>query len=408
MEFDSSEFRDFGQGDKDSMTDIGALYASLAPTILVSSDEEEAEAPARGSPRESCTEPNESVEDEALPSSCQSVQEAVPGGMAIRPSRRWKRGLLHEPENGSCPGEEVNSKRERVELDERSSERNEEVEMAESPKGPRSGKQSLLKRLQIRQKLRRDSSYDKNEDRFRSSDAIPEKEFEAVPANPEIDLEAELEVIRAALDKTDLDLELDSFVATQAETVQESKKAQSEALQSDLGLLQPELMTDEELSEWMQFFGLKPSSSRDFMIRRLHDIVDYLDGGTAFLHSIREAPTPHKPKRARKEKTEKDKTKPETPKTPKKAKAAKAETPRSVQSASSAVSPPISPEEKKFELIAEAIRKDKELYESLLTFQPLEVSEVKRRIVAVAPELRSLGEQRLRKYLDSQGFASTA
>lgn len=79
MEFDSSEFRDFGQGDKDSMTDIGALYASLAPTILVSSDEEEAEAPARGSPRESCTEPNESVEDEALPSSCQSVQEAVPG-----------------------------------------------------------------------------------------------------------------------------------------------------------------------------------------------------------------------------------------------------------------------------------------------------------------------------------------
>lgn len=144
------------------------------------------------------------------------------------------------------------------------------------------------------------------------------------------------------------------------------------------------------------------------MIRRLHDIVDYLDGGTAFLHSIREAPTPHKPKRARKEKTEKDKTKPETPKTPKKAKAAKAETPRSVQSASSAVSPPISPEEKKFELIAEAIRKDKELYESLLTFQPLEVSEVKRRIVAVAPELRSLGEQRLRKYLDSQGFASTA
>lgn len=224
MEFDSSEFRDFGQGDKDSMTDIGALYASLAPTILVSSDEEEAEAPARGSPRESCTEPNESVEDEALPSSCQSVQEAVPGGMAIRPSRRWKRGLLHEPENGSCPGEEVNSKRERVELDERSSERNEEVEMAESPKGPRSGKQSLLKRLQIRQKLRRDSSDDKNEDRFRSSDAIPEKEFEAVPANPEIDLEAELEVIRAALDKTDLDLELDSFVATQAETVQESKK----------------------------------------------------------------------------------------------------------------------------------------------------------------------------------------
>ena len=59
-------------------------------------------------------------------------------------------------------------------------------------------------------------------------------------------------------------------------------------------------------------------------------------------------------------------------------------------------------------MVADAIRKDKDLYAKLLTFEPLEVREVKRRIVEITPELRSLGEQRLRKYLGEQGFASVS
>lgn len=163
------------------------------------------------------------------------------------------------------------------------------------------------------------------------------------------------------------------------EEVSEKKEsAVSSALPSALTAcdLDLEKMSEEELQEWMQFFGLKASNSRDFMLRRLHDILDYMDGGTAYLHSIREAPTPV---RERKRKA-----------TPKK------ETPKKKEE---------SPE--KLQLLADAIRKDKELYESLLTFQPLEVSEVKRRVVQIAPELRSLGEQRLRRYLDSQGFATS-
>jgi len=201
----------------------------------------------------------------------------------------------------------------------------------------------------------------------------------------------------------------------------ESKKLDEPSLNSES--LQPESLTDEELGSFMQFFGLKPSGSRQFMIRRLHDIVDYIDGGTAWLQSIREAPTPQKPTKASKatkrKNLEKSSPKIETSQTsrrnlekssPKKAKAKpKAASPKATSPApdASSVSPDVK-YEKKLDLVADAIRKDKDLYAKLLTFEPLEVREVKRRIVEIAPELRSLGEQRLRKYLDEQGFASVS
>lgn len=194
----------------------------------------------------------------------------------------------------------------------------------------------------------------------------------------------------------------------------ESKKLDEPSLNSES--LQPESLTDEELGSFMQFFGLKPSGSRQFMIRRLHDIVDYIDGGTAWLQSIREAPTPQKPTKASKatkrKNLEKSSPKIETSQTsrrnlekssPKKAKAK----PKAASPKASSVSPDVK-YEKKLDLVADAIRKDKDLYAKLLTFEPLEVREVKRRIVEIAPELRSLGEQRLRKYLDEQGFASVS
>eukprot|EP00435_Cladocopium_sp_Y103_P018642 s2430_g4.t1 len=192
---------------------------------------------------------------------------------------------------------------------------------------------------------------------------------------------------------------------------QESKKPEDPRSNSET--LQPESLTDEELGSWMQFFGLKPSGSRQFMIRRLHDILDYIDGGIAWLQSIREAPTPQKASKAtkRKKSLEQGEKSPKTSRLEKsspKAKAKpKATSPKATSPALDASS--VSPDakyEKKLDLVADAIRKDKDLYAKLLTFEPLEVREVKRRIVEIAPELRSLGEQRLRKYLDEQGFAS--
>lgn len=191
---------------------------------------------------------------------------------------------------------------------------------------------------------------------------------------------------------------------------------------SSASQLQPESLSDEELSNWMQFFGLKPSSSREFMIRKLHDIVDYMDGGTAWLQSIREAPTPQArtTKTKRKKQTEKSETKSPKMTQSKKASPKPKAKDRNAKAApeiaaSMATSPSTansaSPDEKwekKLQLAADAIREDKDLYAKLLTFEPLEVREVKRRIVQMKPELKSLGEQRLRKYLDEQGFASVS
>lgn len=204
-------------------------------------------------------------------------------------------------------------------------------------------------------------------------------------------------------------------------TEKEDKEGHKEASQPQEHQehLQPESMTDEELKGWMLHFGLKPSPSREFMIRRLHDLVDYLEGGFAWLQSIREAPTPAKARRKEKNpKAEKSKNPKGTEETSKvtspkaKVKVNKVSSPkaRSKPKAASPKAPAsVSPEDKherRLDLVADAIRKDKDLYEMLLTYEQLDVQEVKRRIVEIHPELRSLGEQRLRKFLADSGFAS--
>ena len=61
------------------------------------------------------------------------------------------------------------------------------------------------------------------------------------------------------------------------------------------------------------------------------------------------------------------------------------------------------------QLVAAVIRGNRELYEQLLLFEPIEIGELRERLIAVKPELRGIGEQRLRRFLDSQGltFANT-
>ena len=172
---------------------------------------------------------------------------------------------------------------------------------------------------------------------------------------------------------------------------------------------QLESMTDEDLGSLMQLCGMKPNNSRQFMIRRLHDIVDFLHDGTAWLHSIREAPTPNKAtKKGRNpKKGQADTSKKATETSPKAKSKPKVASPKVSPTAPDSLSPDVK-YEKKLDLVADAIRKDKDLYSKLLTYVPLEIREVKRRIVEIAPELRSLGEQRLRKYLEEQGFASVS
>lgn len=178
---------------------------------------------------------------------------------------------------------------------------------------------------------------------------------------------------------------------------------------ADVGSLHPELLGAEALKAWMGFFGMKPASSRDFMVKRLQEIETYLCG--------------HRP--------------------------AAGETPTGVaapvaESAAAAVAdgasggrgrgrprkrplagvlladrPPKATRAEKAaekaealeQALADAIRSDTDLYERLLLFEPLEIHEIRDRLARNVdhPELASLGEQRLRNFLDAQGviFASS-
>ena len=178
-----------------------------------------------------------------------------------------------------------------------------------------SGPSTTPERIRFKQKLQESKEFaDLDEDFSPLKDEVP-----LGFAQP--DLQAEIEAIDRCL-AAESNLHLSESVSQEADGKEET--------------LKPELLTDEELGEWMRFFGLKTSSSRDFMLRRLNDIVDYLDGGTAFLHSIRETPTPHRPKRPRKEKMmegDNEATEDTPTRTPKRAKtkarAARVETPSS-------------------------------------------------------------------------------
>merc|ERR1712085_105733 len=56
------------------------------------------------------------------------------------------------------------------------------------------------------------------------------------------------------------------------------------------------------------------------------------------------------------------------------------------------------------QLLADSIRKDTELYERMLLFEPIEINELRQRLAALHPDLESLGEARLRTFLDAQGL----
>jgi len=182
---------------------------------------------------------------------------------------------------------------------------------------------------------------------------------------------------------------------------------------------------------WMMFFGLKPTTSREFMVKRLTEVNAYLIGlkgtssasaevpsnleaasaGTALQHTA--VPSCVAKRKGRPKKKPKQETggaqlhqgcshgvNGEAPPPLLDSSDAQKAHVRSVRSAAK-----VSELE---QLAADVIRKDTELYERLLMFEPVAIGEIRERIVAMDSRLQALGEGRLRQFLDSQGllFAS--
>ncbi|CAE8639307.1 unnamed protein product, partial [Polarella glacialis] len=186
--------------------------------------------------------------------------------------------------------------------------------------------------------------------------------------------------------------------------------------------LVPQSCSDEQLKVWMSFFGMKPTSSREFMVKRLLEIDTYLNGeqpksaDNALQPELsadlaRSAASPQAPrqrgrpkKRARPPEGEESRLEVENRATSPNA-ALVARSPKSSPRACPDRAAKAAAKAAELEqMVAEVIRSDTELYERLLLFEPVEIGELRDRLAAIRPELRSLGEQKLRKFLDSQGL----
>mmetsp|Transcript_18417 Transcript_18417/g.43041 ORF Transcript_18417/g.43041 Transcript_18417/m.43041 type:complete len:378 (-) Transcript_18417:162-1295(-) len=138
----------------------------------------------------------------------------------------------------------------------------------------------------------------------------------------------------------------------------------------------PSTMSVEELQHWMVFFGMSPSRNPGLMAQRLSEIDDFLRG-TSGKNLAR--PTCTTVARGR---------------------------PRLSTKPHQAM-PKRRPTEKGddlAQLLLDAIRADIELYERMLMYEAIEVSEVRRSLAKYRPDLAGFGELRLRNFLDEQGI----
>lgn len=179
-------------------------------------------------------------------------------------------------------------------------------------------------------------------------------------------------------------------------TAQASGTARSSRRGAAARRLVPEQLSTDDLKTWFIFFGMKPVQSRDFMINRLREIDRQLHGEppepSASVPAARGRP------RKQVERTPSALSSPKAPNS--EVKPPTAQSPRTSKRAATAAA-----KAAELELMAvETIRRDTELYERLLLFEPVPISELRERMVALQPELRALGEQRLRKLLDREGL----
>jgi len=148
----------------------------------------------------------------------------------------------------------------------------------------------------------------------------------------------------------------------------------------------PSTMTMEDLQHWMAFFGMKPSKSAGYMVRRLTEIDAFLQGSSGKRkRSASDEATTASPGRSGVRRRAAAEPKGQMPKRPR-------------EQGDALV-----------ELLVEAIKSDSNLYERLLLYEPVEVGEVRKSLASFRPDLAGLGESRLRAVLDSQGilFATT-
>lgn len=185
--------------------------------------------------------------------------------------------------------------------------------------------------------------------------------------------------------------------------------------------LHPELLTMDALKDWMNFFGCKAASSREFMVKRLREIDAYLhDGAPADGPASVEAVTAARPTRGRPKKRARNQADAAGEAAPPASAGLEAGggRPKKVASSQSPEArealPAVGPRsregrraektERIEQLLEDTIRKDTELHERLLLFEAVELSELRDRVGALEPELLGVGEQRLRTFLDARGF----
>jgi len=200
-------------------------------------------------------------------------------------------------------------------------------------------------------------------------------------------------------------------LGSNAEHVQGSGSSIAAASRSEVSQLHPEVLSEDALKAWMRFFGMKPVSSTAFMVRKLKEIDAYLATGSMVssmdqLHEteatmvLAEGSSPTQQHRRPRKRPRPGED------------IVEADTQGVQPSQAAAVNRAAKAAAKEAEveqLLADTIRRDTELYERLLLFESIEISELKARLGALEPELRGFGEQRLKRFLDRQGlvFASS-
>jgi len=193
--------------------------------------------------------------------------------------------------------------------------------------------------------------------------------------------------------------------------VEQSATSAGAAPQNSISQLHPEVLSEDALKAWMRFFGMKPASSTAFMVRKLKEIDAYLatgsiassvdhlhDGAAPMVLAAASSPPRQRGRPGKRPRPGEDTAE------------AGAEGVQPSQAAAANRAAKAAAKEAEVEkLLADTIRRDTELYERLLLFEPIEISELRARLAAQEPELRGFGEQRLRRFLDRQGlvFASS-
>lgn len=161
------------------------------------------------------------------------------------------------------------------------------------------------------------------------------------------------------------------------------------------------LLSKDELARWMIFFGLKPTGSRDFMVQKLQEIDAYLHHGTGAGEGER---VPNSGVVGPRKGSQHGRQLPMRTLSCEQSSAERGEGVKRGAKRARDDLPARRPKPEECDaLLAETIRGDKALYERLLVFEPVEITEIRERLSTMRPDLR-FSENAVRAFLDKQGL----